>query len=328
LAVSEDGVHIFGILSFHVLTNPIQERYPDLRDESDIWIKSAQDCLDLIHTRANPEKLLGRCLFMADREGDEFELLHFLTENNLGFIIRSQYDRLINVDEDAVKLNELEASSVKHGKVYTVMTKVKHELKEVRVQRSTLRDVEINPPISGAQGLPSIMANVVLVKAVEGEECEIKWRLYTSEPIANADESKFIVTCYTHRWKIEEVNKGAKTGVSIEDRQFTDLDHFIPFLAVSFVVAWRIVALRTVVEVNPTVRIEEGFTEDEVAYLKAQSEERGGEMKTIKDALNLIARLGGFTGSYARPGWQILWRGWIRFYERVAGFVLAKNYDF
>ena len=45
----------------------------------------------------------------------------------------------------------------------------------------------------------------------------------------------------------------------------------------------------------------------------------------VKDAIYFIGKLGGFTDRYARPGWQILWQGWMKFYERVAGFTLAMK---
>ena len=57
--------------------------------------------------------------------------------------------------------------------------------------------------------------------------------------------------------------------------------------------------------------------------MKAQSRKLGLLINNVKDGLIMIARLGGYTGRYSKPGWQILWQGWIKFYERVAGFILA-----
>ena len=87
----------------------------------------------------------------------------------------------------------------------------------------------------------------------------------------------------------------------------------------------RIVSLRTVVEVSPNSNLRGAFEEDEILYLKAEGSKKRLEMKVVKDAVYLIAKLGGFTCSYKRPGWQILWQGWIKFYERVEGFKLAKE---
>lgn len=325
LAVSEDGNHLFGMLSFHVLTDPINKRYPQLRNESDVWIMTAADSIELIITSSQGERLLSRCLFVADREGDEFELLDFLAKNNLGFIIRSQYDRQSIFENRQGTLDQFEDDSKKHGEAYVIKTRVDKTIKEVKVKRSVLRNISILPPTNIRKEHAPLDVNVVLVKNIESEETEIKWRLLTSEKVDNAAESLFVVLAYSQRWKIEEVNKGAKTGVKVEKRQFTELEHFIPFLAMAFVVAWRIVGLRTVVEIAPETLIKEAFTPDEVSYMKIQAKELELPMKNVKDGLLLIARLGGFTGRYDRPGWQILWQGWIKFYERVSGFTLARK---
>lgn len=325
LAVSDDGKHLFGILDFQVLSNPISERYPELRNESDIWILTAEKCLELIHSSKQTEKLLSRCLFIADREGDEFELINFLNQNNLGFIIRSQYDRKILFNGQESKLDEVEKHAKKHGESYCVKVQVDKGIQETRVKRSVLRNIEIIPPVTVDKGYCPVKLNVAIVKEIPGEEIEVKWRLLTSENVDNASQSQLIVFGYSHRWKIEEVNKAAKTGVRVEDRQFTDLSHFVPFLAMAFVVAWRMVALRTVVEISPETPVKEAFSPDEVAYMKVQAKKLELKMKTVKDGLLLIARLGGFTRRYERPGWQILWQGWMKFYERVAGFILARE---
>jgi hypothetical protein len=325
LAVSEDGNHLFGILDFHVLTDPINKRYPELRNESDIWIMTAANCIERIISSSQGKKLLSRCLFVADREGDEFELLDFLAKNELGFIIRSQYDRKSIYKNKQNTLDNFEKDSIKHGEAYTIKTQVDKIIKEVQVKRSVLRNVSILPPANVEKGYAPLNLNVVLVKNIDSEETEIKWRLLTSEEIDNSSASQFIVSSYSQRWKIEEVNKGAKTGVRVEERQFIELDHFIPFLAMAFVVAWRLVALRTVAEIAPKTPIAEAFLPDEVDYLKIQAKEFDLPMKNVKDGLLLIGRLGGFTGRYERPGWQILWQGWMKFYERVAGFTLARK---
>lgn len=325
LAVSEDGKHIFGILNYHALSDPIADRYPELQDESDIWILTAKNCIELILSSSGGEKLLSRCLFVADRESDEFELINFLNENKLGFIIRSQYNRQVQFDGRELRLDDIEINSKKHGESYTVSTRIGKVVEEVEVKRSVLRNITIIAPEKFKNYFLPINLNAVLVKDIETDGEKVKWRLYTSEEISNSPSSQFVVNSYSNRWKIEEVNKGAKTGVRVEERQFTKLEHFLPFLAMAFVVAWRLVALRTVVEVAPTTPVKEAFTSDEVAYMKVQAKEFDLPMKNVKDGLYLIARLGGFTNRYERAGWQILWQGWIKFYERVAGFILARK---
>ena len=326
LAASEDGKQLFGILDFNILSDPISEKHPELQDESDIWIKTAENSINNIHSvSTKSEGLLSRCLFVADREGDEFELMKFLSDNNLGFVIRAHYNRVIKFDEKENKLFNIFKKSKKHGAAYNIKTQKDNIVRNVKVERSVLRNIAITPPVKHRSHFTPLTLNMVLVTEKNRIRPSVEWRLWTTEKISKAPCSEFIVDVYGHRWKIEEINKAAKTGVRVEKRQFTNIDHYGPFLAMAFVVSWRMVALRTVTEVSPREIIQKAFEENEVLYLKAEGKSKGLDIKVVKDALFLIAKIGGFTGSYSRPGWQVLWQGWARFYERVEGFKLAKK---
>jgi len=324
LAVSEDGVHIFGILDFSILAGPISERHPELKDESDIWLQTADRCVQRINAVCPNKTLLKRCLFISDREGDEFELMANLQKLELGFIIRSQYDRKIIFDEVDDKLFEALSHAKKHGQPYTIKTKDESKIVKIEVERSVLRNITIIPPAKN-KDLSPIEIDMVEVRSCLSSSVNISWRLWTTEEISTVDQSASIVSYYAHRWKIEEVNKAAKTGVRIEDRQFTELEHFMPFVSMAFVIAWRIVAVRTITDASPDGEISTGFTKEEESYLKAEAKKMKLEMNTISDAIYLISKLGGFTDRYEKAGWQILWQGWMRFYERVEGFILARN---
>lgn len=320
LAVSEDGVHIFGLLDYFCYHGKIQ--HDEIKDESDLWLLVAKNSINRINQFNG---LIERCLYLGDREADDFALMSFLTENDLGMIIRSQYNREIMFDEEQGRLFDYLSLAKIHGASYTIKTKKDDTLKEVEVQRSVLRNLTIFPPSGEKKDNVPLELSMVHVEEINPDDKPVSWRLWTTEPINNSSQSASVVDSYSHRWKIEEVNKGTKTGVKVEQRQFTDLDHFLPFLAMAFVIGWRIVALRNAVDVNPDEKLTNGFNNDEIAYLEAEGRKNKIPMETIKDALYFIARLGGFTGRYPRPGWQILWQGWMTFYPRVEGFILAKS---
>lgn len=324
LAVSEDGHHIFGILDFQVISDPLSESQPDLKDESEIWLKTASNCLNLIRASKDPQKLLSRLIFIGDREADEYELMKFLSENNFKYIIRCQYDRNLSKEGKTGKREDFLDQIRKHGASYKIMAQVEKKRREAHVQRSVLRTLSVIPPVKH-RGDKNLIQSLVLVDELDQEQSPIAWKLWTNLEVNNPEQSEFVVTTYTHRWKIEEVNKAAKTGVGVEERQFTELDHFLPFLAMAFVIAWRIVAVRTIAEHSPETKISEAFTPDEEYYLKAIGKKQGKKMETVDQALEHISRLGGFTGRYARAGWQILWTGWMRFSERVEGVALTRE---
>lgn len=319
LAVSEDGHHIFGIISFFVISANFKELHPDMEDESDIWQKVIGEAVNNIKADIDREKILNRCLFVADREADDFELMQFLSKAGLGFVIRGQYNRKVfaqNLAEsEQSKLFALFPHAKKHGASYKVKVQDKNETRRVVVERRVLRDVSITPPANEKTSSNPLQLNFVKIQSKDPAE-DLSWMLWTTEKITSAQSSAAIVEHYSHRWKIEEVNKGAKTGVRVEDRQFTDLDNFYAFMIVCFIIGWRIVATRTLAIHSKKEKLEESFCPTEVSYLKAQAKKMGLKMKFLHDAINLIAKLGGFTSSYENPGWIVLWQGWIRFYER------------
>ena len=326
LAVSQDGGQILGVLGFNCLSNKTKREVPEMEKEFNVWSKTLEDSIESIYTfSSRGERILSRCLFIADREADDFELMGFLIKSKLGFIIRSQYNRIVGKHKDK-KLFDLISDSKKHGSRYLIKTRKDNTIRECEVERRILREILIPPPTRYGKNHQSLKLNMVLVQEVSDGKDAINWKLWTNEDIKDFDSSEFIVNSYTHRWKIEEINKAAKTGVRVEDRQFTDLNHFVRFLSMAFVVAWRMLALRTIGEIDGKVDIRKAFTEDEADFLNIQAKHVGMKMENVEDATLVIAAIGGFTKKYKKPGWQVLWVGQMRFYDRVLGFQLAKKF--
>lgn len=323
LAVSEDGKQIFGITDLRIISNTLAKTNITLKDESDIWILVAQTTVNRITDKPYGKDLLSRCIYITDREGDEFELMTKLRKMRLGFIIRARHNRECVQDTRSCHLLDLEKSAIKHGGKYSVSKKVGNKKIDVDVQRYVLRNISLVPPRT-YKDFKNIDCNLVWVKEIESSEGEdISWRLLTDQNIANSSLSELIVSAYESRWIIEEVNKAAKTGASIEKRQFTELDHYKPFIGIIYVIAWRMVFVRNVAEIDKESPIENAFEKDEVDYMRMEAPDDG--ISTVQDGLMFIARMGGFTHRYDHPGWVILWQGWTKFYERVTGYKLYKK---
>ncbi len=327
LAISDDGKTLFGILNLTIFDN-FDKKSGKYRDESDIWLKSLEGCVDLLNSSPMSKRLITRSIVVADREADEFEFLDFISSTGLGFIIRSQYNRNVNYNNFDQSLDETELYFKNHGAPYTIEVLIDKMMRPITVQRAALDNIEIIPPQNIKKKFKSLSVNVVTVTSLSTEQKVVKWRLLTSEAIDNFKDSERIVSQYSKRWTIEDVNKAAKSGACIEKRQFTDLNNFKPFLSIAFVIAWRLVALRTIAILEPDMPIENSFSKEEIKYFKAESKKGKVVIKTVKDAVYFIARLGGYIRSNAnpRPGWMTLWKGYMTFNERVDGFSLALSY--
>ena len=330
LAVSHDGVQVLGILAYACISEKTKKGRGKLEKESEIWSKVAEESIMNIHTfNSDSGKILRRCTFVADREADDFDLMTKLKKLGLKFIIRSKHDRYVRKDDgDGVeKLSGAIGRAKKHGRRYGITTRKKNAVVKATVERRVLKGVVVPPRAEHKKTYNSMVLNMVQVREVGDAEDPVNWRLWTDEETGDFDSSAFVVVSYTHRWKIEELNKCAKTGVGVEDRQFTDVKRFSSFLAMAFVVAWRMLATRTVSEVEGGTAVADAFMEDEVEYLGLQAKAyKMEEIRTVAQAILLIAKMGGYLGTYKKPGWQVLWGGWMRFYERVIGFQVTKRY--
>lgn len=323
LAVSEDGKQIFGMTDFRIISDDLSKTNITLKNEADIWSLVAQSSVNRMLERSDGEDMLSRSIYVADREGDDFELMDKLRKIRLGFIIRSQYNRTCCYGDEKYSLPSLEEFSIKHGEKYTVLKKVGNKKVETEVQRSVLSQISIVPP-QKFKNSKNLDCNMVWIKEIEPtDQPDINWRLITDQSIQDSSLSQAVVLAYECRWIIEEMNKAAKTGASVEKRQFTELDHYKPFIGITYVIAWRMLFVRNLGEIEGDAPIENFFAQEEIEYMKAESPH--DNITTVQDALLFIARLGGFTRRYKRPGWIILWQGWTKFYERVTGYLLYKK---
>lgn len=157
---------------------------------------------------------------------------------------------------------------------------------------SVVRCWEVNPP-AGQQAL--------------------EWILITSLSIHDADQALMIIQWYEHRWLIEEYHKCLKTGCAIEQRQLTTAQALQACLGFLAIIAVRLLQLRETSRREPETlarhSVEPSLLETVQRYFKLPPTDL-----TLREFWRLVARLGGFLArkSDGDPGWQTLWRGWLR----------------
>lgn len=86
--------------------------------------------------------------------------------------------------------------------------------------------------------------------------------------------------------------------------------------------AWRLLWLTTVARTEPLTPVEEIVEEEERQVLEQAT---GRPVRTAREAVRAVARLGGFAGtpSEGEPGVKSLWLGLRRLDAMVAGWRLA-----
>ena len=118
-----------------------------------------------------------------------------------------------------------------------------------------------------------------------------------------------LVDAYRGRWVIEEYFKALKTGCALQQRQLESYEALSMVLALLVPVAWRLLWLRTLAEVEPDAPAQTVLTPLQLRILRNKARDPFPQHPTVADAHFAIARLGGFLKHNKRPGWQVLARG-------------------
>ena len=145
------------------------------------------------------------------------------------------------------------------------------------------------------------------------------WVLVTSVSTATAEELKERRDWYGCRWLVEVYHDIEKNGCRMEGRRFETADRMAACLAILSVVAVRVFQLRTALDHQPDAGAEAVGSREEVAVL---GEALGVEVRSVKEFVRGVARLGGFLGRKhdGDPGVETLWRGYHRLQDVILGY--------
>lgn len=283
------------------------ERYKRNK-ESDVWLKT-------LRAMGSPPK---GCTWVSvgDRANDIFEF--FVNSRLMGWesVVRASQDRSINV-------NNVETSLMTHMRSVKSMgtTIIKCRKSGDTIQRPITLDicweqVTINPPAYLSAKFDPIELSVI--RCWNAEE-ELEWILYSSIEVNSLEEAIEKVKWYAHRWIIEEYHKCLKTGCRIEASQLESGKGLEKLLGILAIIAILLLQLRNTARENPDSPASEVVDEHALVII-SQRFNLPLDMN-IGVFWRSVAKLGGFLGrkSDGQPGWQTLWKGWMRLLDMLWG---------
>lgn len=285
-----------------------------------------------------------KAIHLADREADDYEMFWALQRDEHRFVVRCQFNRLLQEGDQTTKLRDHFANSSalversvplskRAPKRCEIMSKI-HPSRRERIARLSVAGatVQLKKPTKkrphSQDGVPkTVTINVVRVwePAPPQDEEAIEWYLYTSEPIETAEEQLAVVDDYRARWVIEEYIKAIKTGCDFEKRQLQDYEALVNLLAIFVPIAYRMLLLRSEAARAPEQRALNVVSQDEIDVLRVLGRRKLPEAPTAQDIYLAIAQLGGYI-KYAKtpPGWLTLARGFEELHTLTAGWRAAK----
>lgn len=323
--------------------------------ESHRWVSSLQKIAPQATLYSPRQKLIR----IADREADLWEVLsetqrHLQAGGHLHVLTRSRHDRKVEVPTtDAPKKSKsskpsqslwetLSQSSLAVRQKIPLPARSARPGKQACAAREATLEVRYCAvkvqPARRSQETSQEAVDCWAVEALETEPpkgCEaLHWRLLTTWPVKEKQTAVAVLQWYRQRWQIEVMHKVLKSGLGIEQRGLRTGARLEAVLALSMIVAWRIMSLMHLSrnEEHKQHPANEILEEEECAMLqmvreashRKQAREQG---LSVHEATEEIARLGGWLGRRRDPppGIIVLWRGLQRLEAQLEGFRLARQ---
>lgn len=263
---------------------------------------------------------------IADRESDIYFVLAMPRRENLHLLIRSAHNRSVE-SEHAHLRQAVEAAPVLGTCEMELARTRKRQPRKATLEFRATR-VTLKPPRHGTNGmsLGPVEVSAVWVRErgeVPKGEQRVEWLLLATWPVETLEQALECARLYGHRWKVERYHYVLKSGCGIEKLQMETADRLERALALYSIVAWRLLWLTYRARLAGDSPCGQALEGREWRVLLAMSRIKQANEPTLREAVRLIAMLGGFQGRNGDgdPGVKTIWRGW----RRLMDFVLAYD---
>lgn len=311
-----------------------------------IWAREANESKTKIHRKKRPieekesykwlelmdQSLVGApkntmIVTVGDREADIYQLFHKATSEKKHVLIRSVYDR--RVDHEQKKLCAQVKSTDPLGKCMVRIprnTELNLPPRTVWLMLQSCK-VKLRAPFIKGKSLDDITLTAVLAREIAPPKGvkPIEWLLLTTLECETTEEAFEKVRWYSHRWKIERFHYVLKSGCKIQELQLETAERLKNAIALYSFLAWRITWItyqaREIPDLSCTLILEDH--EWKILYREVNGVSRlPSKPPTLKQAVVLIARLGGFLARKGdgAPGVKVLWRGFRELH------IISKTY--
>lgn len=284
--------------------------------ESYRWLESIQSAENFLDSNT-------RAIFIADRGADIYELFAYKRVPNFELLIRACHNRKIPGMDNPL-FDQLEEAAIL-GYVEVEVGRAPN-----RSPRKAKLEIRSMTTAIGKNNNQKIAINVVLAKEVSipaDDSQVIVWRLLTTLPVSTLEQAYDCVKKYSKRWLIERYHYVLKSGCQVEELQLEEADRVERAIAMYSIIAYKLLFITYFARTSPEMSALKVFKKDELKalYLFSYQNKKFPDIPiTIFEAVNLVAKLGGFLGrkSDGFPGVKVIWLGLKSLADITASFRL------
>jgi transposase Tn5 family protein len=298
-------------------TNPKKDNRPLHEKETRYWFEAMEK------TQASFDRYAfkTRPWYLLDRGGDAAAVLVEAVgiSDRAWVTVRATHDRKLMDSDGSYLFEHLEKQPPAAFYDLNVPAGPKRTARRANMQlRFTQVGLDLRIAQVGKTPVPIWLVAATEVDTTPKGEEPIRWLLYTTYPVHDAQDAMLVVAGYAQRWRVEQFHNLWKSGAChVEDTQLESVDNIMRWARILASVAVRILRLtylsRTTPESPATVELRSVEVEAVILLRKPKGVGRK-QSPDIGTVVRWLAELGGYTGksSGGPPGARVIARGLAR----------------
>lgn len=279
------------------------------------WLTVMQEAEDAFYRQSPSTKPW----FQLDRGGDAWPVLLHAVDNDRWITVRANHDRRLWREQGEPRRylwSEVQA----HAPIAHMDLDIPEgPYRRARRARMVVRACEVTLDLHNMGDRWNQPARLWAVHTKEvgtphGER-PIEWMLLTTHPADTPDRAFMVIHGYSKRWVIEEFHRVWKSGACrVEETQLRACDHITRWATILASIAMRILRLKNLARTSPLSPATDELSQaeiDAILVVTKKTPYRPGEVPTIAEAVDWLAKIGGYTGksSGGPPGPTVIARG-------------------
>lgn len=296
--------------------------------ESDVWGRIVE--------QVGPAPDGSQWIHVFDRGGDFFEAICRIKLTGNDWVIRASKlsRKVINSRGEEVQLCEAIKDAKELGSfTMDLRSTPRHVARTAKLKIYTC-EVTFPKPEYRSRWMRACSIKELTMQVVVATEIDppkgnkpIFWAILTSLPVSGFHDAWQVLGYYELRWMIEEYNRVAKSGCTIEANALRTAKRLEAVVGLTSVIAVRLFQTKLIGRNQPEAKAKTHVPSTWLQALKLMRPKLILTQLTVYEFFRQLAMLGGFLGRKhdGEPGWQTIWRGYQTLHQTMIGIQLAKR---